>query len=74
MGGSRAARRHLSIIKNHYEIVGHMFKGEAKNVIENKGKSNRVIKNIDTLKKNRVACRELWGIVKNQKNVLQAQS
>ena len=44
MGSSRATRRHLSIIKGHYEIAGHMFEGEAKNAIENKGKSNRVIK------------------------------
>ena len=27
----------------HCEIVGYMSKGEAKNVIENKGKSNRII-------------------------------
>ena len=43
MGGSRAAREHLSIINGNYEIVGHMFEGEAKNVIENKGKSNRIM-------------------------------
>ena len=43
MGGSHAARGHLSIIKEHYEMVGHMFKGEEKNVIENKGKFNRII-------------------------------
>ena len=43
MESSCAARGHLSIIKGHYEIVGHMFKGEAKNVIENMGKFNRII-------------------------------
>ena len=43
MGSSRAVKRHLSTIKDHHEIVGHMFKGKAKNAIENKGKSNSVI-------------------------------
>ena len=42
MGGSRAARGHLSIIKGHYEIAGYMFEGEAKNAIKNKRKYNRV--------------------------------
>ena len=41
MESSCAARGHLSIIKGHYEIVGHMFEGETKNTIENKGKSNK---------------------------------
>ena len=43
MESSHAIKRHLSTIKGHYEIVGHMFKGEAKNVIENMGKFNRII-------------------------------
>ena len=42
MGSSRAVKRHLSTIKGHNEIVRHMFKGEAKNAIENKGKFNRI--------------------------------
>ena len=46
MGSSRAARGHMSIIKGHYEIVEHIFKGEAKNATENKGKSNRVMKGL----------------------------
>ena len=46
MGSSRAATEHLSIIEGHYEIVGHMSKGEAKNVIGNKGKSKRLIQGL----------------------------
>ena len=64
MESSHAIKRHLSTIKGHYEIVGHMFKGEAKNAIENKGKSNRVIKRWTHSRKTRWHAENFWELVK----------
>ena len=46
MRRSRAVERHLSIIENHYKLVGHVLIREVKSVMKNKGKTTKVKRNL----------------------------
>ena len=46
MGRSRAVGRYLSIIEDHYKLVGHMLIGEPKSAMKNKRKITKVKRNL----------------------------
>ena len=46
MERSRAIGRHLSIIEDHYKLVGHMLIGGTKSAIQNKGKITKIKRNL----------------------------
>ena len=64
MGRSRAVGRHLSIIKNHYKLVGHVLIGEAKNAMKNKRKITKVKRNLTRPKQLQWHAREFWRLLK----------
>ena len=64
MERSRAVGRHLSIIEDHYKLVGHVLIGKAKSAMKNKGKITKVMRSLTHPRQlHTVACKGILGIV-----------
>ena len=64
MGRSRAVGRYLSIIEDHYKLVGRVLIGEAKSTMKHKVKITKVKRNLIDSRQLQWHAREFWGLLK----------